>query len=69
MLKKINEIIRINDKILLGRSKDCDIILKDQRVSLKHCEITKNGDAYSIQDLSNNGTFINERKIGKTKTR
>ena len=64
MLTNNKDNFRINDKILVGRSKECDLILKDQRVSLKHCEITKNGDTYSIQDLSNNGTFINLRKIG-----
>jgi len=52
------------EKITLGRTKNCDLPLKDRTVSRYHAEITKTSDGYHIQDLgSYNGTRINGKLI------
>eukprot|EP01091_Cochliopodium_minus_P017778 TRINITY_DN7037_c0_g3_i1.p1 TRINITY_DN7037_c0_g3~~TRINITY_DN7037_c0_g3_i1.p1 ORF type:complete len:512 (-),score=119.45 TRINITY_DN7037_c0_g3_i1:124-1626(-) len=64
-----------NDEIVIGRHKDCNIIIKEGTISGKHCIITpilNEGDSepeFFIKDLSTNGTFLNSTLIGKNKTR
>ncbi len=54
----------ISEIMLVGRSMQCDIRLKDDAVSLKHAKITYSQDRYYIQDLkSKNGTYLNEKKV------
>lgn len=52
-------------EILIGRNTECVICINDKRLSGKHCTISKLGDKYTITDLSTNGTFIGDKKIGK----
>lgn len=53
-------------RIILGRSRRCDIFLgTDETVSLRHCKIEVDDNGLWIQDLgSENGTFLNLEKIG-----
>ena len=47
---------------LLGRSRDCDIVLADSNVSRRHAEIRPSGQGWLIQDLgSSNGVRVNGR--------
>lgn len=39
--------------------------LQDNRVSSQHCLITKDGSEIRLKDLSTNGTYIGDSKIGK----
>ncbi len=40
------------------------IVLHDETVSRRHCEIVREGDSYLLRDLeSTNGTFVNQVKI------
>ena len=51
-------------EIIIGREPDCDITIDNLAISRNHCKITKKGNIYAIADLnSNNGTFINGRRI------
>lgn len=55
---------------VIGRSPTCDWSLPDARnyISSRHCEITFEGGAYTLTDLSTNGTYLNgaqERMIGQ----
>ncbi len=53
---------------VIGREGDCDIVLNNQFVSLKHAGITKNWRGFYIEDLkSSNGTRVNGRIIKKRK--
>tara|TARA_Y100000991_G_C21969865_1_gene348815 strand:+ start:265 stop:2547 length:2283 start_codon:yes stop_codon:yes gene_type:complete len=66
----IIEKLKIKNKVLIGRSKDCDIIINSSSVSRQHAEIAViSNEKYTINDLnSTNGTFVNGRKIrGVTK--
>lgn len=50
--------------IFIGRSPECDIILKEPSVSWKHAVIRIEPNGWHIEDLnSTNGTFVNERQI------
>lgn len=46
---------------MIGRSKTCDIVIHSNRVSRRHCLITRTPDGiFVIEDLgSTNGTFLN----------
>ncbi|MBC8508099.1 MAG: FHA domain-containing protein [Anaerolineales bacterium] len=53
---------------IIGRGRDCDIVLLDERVSRQHTEIHFDGDAYLVSDLGSfNGTMINGELIGDTR--
>jgi len=58
---------------LVGRHPECDMILDIPTVSNRHCLLfneTKNGDAIAVlEDLSSNGTFVNEAIVGRNKRR
>lgn len=52
------------DSLLVGRSADCDVKVKDRFVSRKHLKITRKGMKIFIKDLnSRNGTFVNGEPI------
>ena len=50
---------------VIGRSRDCDIVLEDSNVSRRHAEIRPSGgDSWTIADLgSTNGVQVNGRAI------
>jgi len=57
------------NKLLIGRSEDCDVRPLSDEVSRRHCAITVGPADTWIEDLkSRNGTFVNGKKI-ETETR
>ena len=50
---------------VIGRSRECDIVLQDSNVSRRHAEIRPSGgDSWTIADLgSTNGVKVNGRAI------
>ena len=49
---------------VVGRSRDCDIVLADPNVSRRHAEIGMRGGGWQIRDLgSTNGVRINDQAI------
>ncbi|KAI1489267.1 kinase-like domain-containing protein [Biscogniauxia mediterranea] len=58
---------------LIGRHPECDVIINDPIVSNRHCLIfTENKGADSVailEDLSSNGTFVNEAIVGRNQRR
>ncbi|QRW21746.1 Serine/threonine-protein kinase [Rhizoctonia solani] len=60
----------------IGRGSSNDVILPGQKISSQHCTLTWSGrsgdkpgkdNAVVVHDNSSNGTFINGKRIGKTK--
>jgi hypothetical protein len=49
---------------VLGRSRDCDIVLDDANVSRHHAELRPSGGSWVVRDLgSTNGVKVNGRRI------
>jgi len=49
---------------VLGRSRDCDVVLNDPNVSRHHAEVRPSGGSWIVNDLgSTNGIKLNGRKI------
>ena len=55
-------------RIVLGRSRDCDIPLNDANVSRRHAEIRRENGAYWIVDLqSTNGVEVNGKRVDRAR--
>ena len=55
-------------RMVLGRSKDCDVKLADPNVSRRHVEIRQEGATYWLVDLdSTNGVEVNGRRVKRFK--
>lgn len=53
--------------VLIGRSRQCDLVLADPNVSRRHAELRQRGNDYLVVDLdSTNGVEVNGQKV-KTK--
>ncbi len=49
---------------VIGRSRDCDLVLEDQNVSRRHAEITPENGTYVVADLgSTNGVELNGKRV------
>ena len=52
------------DRIRIGRSEDCEITIDNLGISRYHAEILKKEGFFVLRDLrSNNGTFVNGRRV------
>jgi pSer/pThr/pTyr-binding forkhead associated (FHA) protein len=53
------------DRIVIGRSPDCDISLDVPAMSRFHAQFVRTADGYSFEDLgSRNGSYVNGEGIG-----
>jgi hypothetical protein len=56
------------DRVIIGRSEDCDVVLTERQVSRHHAQIRRLDSAasltYVLEDLgSRNGTYVNGRQV------
>jgi hypothetical protein len=57
-------------KVVLGRSRACDVHVADLNVSRRHSEIRQEGATYWIVDLgSTNGTIVNGKRVERERLR
>ena len=55
-------------RVVIGRSKDCDIQISDPNASRRHAELRQEGSAYWLIDLdSTNGTTVNGHRTARAK--
>jgi hypothetical protein len=55
-------------RVVIGRSRDCDIQLNDANASRRHAELRQEGASYWIVDLgSTNGMEVNGKRIKRAK--
>jgi hypothetical protein len=53
---------------VLGRSRDCDVVLDDVNVSRRHAEVRPSGGSWTVRDLgSTNGVKVNGRRVEPTR--
>jgi hypothetical protein len=54
-----------SDRISLGRTANCDIAIKSEKISKLHAHLTRDPNGgWMITDVgSSNGTFVNDRKL------
>ena len=49
---------------VLGRSRQCDVVINDPNVSRRHAEVRRDGQGYVVVDLdSTNGITVNDREV------
>ncbi len=50
--------------VVIGRSRECDLVLAAGDASRRHCEVTRRGDVFVVRDLeSRNGTVVNGERV------
>jgi len=55
-------------RVLLGRSRECDIQVEDANVSRRHAELRQEGSSYWIVDLdSTNGVEVNGKRVKRAR--
>ena len=55
-------------RVVIGRSKDCDVQLADPNASRRHAELRQEGSAYWLIDLdSTNGSSVNGHRTSRAK--
>jgi pSer/pThr/pTyr-binding forkhead associated (FHA) protein len=53
-------------RMLIGRSRDCDITLEDPNASRRHAELRNEDGRWVVTDLgSTNGIKVNGRRVGE----
>jgi pSer/pThr/pTyr-binding forkhead associated (FHA) protein len=56
--------------VTIGRSPECDIHINDLGLSRVHARLVPGEDGVQVEDLgSANGTFVNDRRVGKERAR
>lgn len=68
---RAGEVVSIErDRIMVGRADDADLILATRSVSKEHCVLTKDGHAFSVEDLnSTNGVVVNGTRLASGRPR
>ena len=52
------------ERVAIGRDPECDIVLADQAVSRRHCELRREEGGWVVADLgSSNHTFVNDAPV------
>jgi serine phosphatase RsbU (regulator of sigma subunit) len=51
---------------MIGRQTDCNLVLRDSRISRTHARVVTDGRDYVVEDSeSSHGLFVNGRRVGK----
>jgi ABC-type multidrug transport system ATPase subunit/pSer/pThr/pTyr-binding forkhead associated (FHA) protein len=51
------------DRVVLGRDAECDVVVNDTRASRHHLVFYRDGEVWVASDSSSNGTFVHGRRI------
>lgn len=61
-----HDVVLRGDRMVVGRLSSCDICLQDKNTSRQHAAFTRQGSAWSVEDLgSTNGTLVNGKAIDR----
>jgi hypothetical protein len=65
-----NKYLIAGDEFVIGRSPDCNLILKESTISAQHAKITRTGDVFEIIDLGSiNKTSVNGENVERKRLR
>ena len=65
--RPVNALALSQEKTILGKGEDCDLVLFGTRVSRRHCEIRRIDKGYILQDLKSSlGTYVNDERAKET---
>lgn len=57
---------QVTERALIGRARECDVVLDGDGVSRRHASIARVGGEWVLTDLgSSNGSFVNGARIGR----
>lgn len=57
-------------EFVIGRSKDCHLVMEEKTISARHAKISRLQDSHEIEDLgSTNSTFVNGSRVQKRQLR
>jgi pSer/pThr/pTyr-binding forkhead associated (FHA) protein len=52
------------ERMTIGRSRECELVVDDPNVSRRHAEVRRAGDSYVLVDLdSTNGVEVNGKRV------
>ena len=52
------------ERVVIGRSRDCDVVLEDPNISRRHAELVPEREGWVVADLgSTNGVKVNGRRV------
>lgn len=54
----VRELDRFASPLLIGREKDCGLVVRDPRASRHHARIERRGEQFVLVDQSTNGTWV-----------
>jgi pSer/pThr/pTyr-binding forkhead associated (FHA) protein len=55
-------------RVILGRSRECDLRIADVNVSRRHSEVRQEGPEHWVADLgSTNGTIVNGKRVDRAR--
>ncbi|MET0206807.1 MAG: FHA domain-containing protein, partial [Thermoleophilaceae bacterium] len=58
------------DRAVIGRSRDCEVVVSDPNVSRRHAELRRDENAWHVIDLgSTNGVKVNGRRVDQVALR
>jgi len=58
----------VRERSIIGRHRNCDVLLSDGKVSAYHARVDRDGDGWSLVDLrSRNGTRVNGRRVQRVR--
>lgn len=63
--ERVGEMFKLTKDVTgIGRSEECDLILDDEGISRRHCQVVRTPQGLELQDNeSTNGTFANGERI------
>ncbi|MCA9665092.1 MAG: GGDEF domain-containing protein [Myxococcales bacterium] len=67
---RVGEMVRVDERLVIGRAIDVDFRVDDAGVSKRHVEICKTDTGMEVRDLgSRNGTFLNGERLERQQLR
>ena len=62
--------VPVEGSLAVGRAEDCDLVLKERRLSRRHARFYEEGGRWYVEDLgSPNGTLVNQRRVRRCELR